>query len=197
VRESLTALAVRASSPIEGHELKTRLFASVAIAAAIAVGATGCTFLAPQATRNSYSPSDGTDATVGDVQIRNALIITSGSNVGNLVFTAVNSSEKTVSLTAQLGSSATSTGTVEVGPSVTRVGGVDDQRVLYTKFSPEAGSLAKVYFQYGSATGTQIQVPVLTGALSEYAQYVVNSVPTTAPAMLSTETATATPTPAG
>ena len=54
------------------HTLKIRRIASsVALAAALALGATGCGLIAPQGTTEQYAPSDGIDVSLEGVEIRN------------------------------------------------------------------------------------------------------------------------------
>jgi hypothetical protein len=53
--------------------VRARTASSIVLAALIAVGTSSCTFITPQATRISYFPSDGFDATVGEIEVRNAI----------------------------------------------------------------------------------------------------------------------------
>ena len=89
--------------------MKARVAASVALALAVAFGTAGCGFIAPQATTKSYDASDGVSGAVGQIDVRNALIITDAKNgtVGNLVVTLVNNDSKSHSLSIQANDEAT------------------------------------------------------------------------------------------
>src|SRR6185369_8499035 len=60
------------------------------LAIAVTLGTAGCGFLAPQSTTRHYDASDGVSGNVGDIAVRNALIVTGDGSVGNLVVTLVN-----------------------------------------------------------------------------------------------------------
>jgi len=63
--------------------VKNRWAMTTALAAALMVGTTGCTFDAEIATNIPYEPSDGTGTEVGDIAVRNALLITDdGEQIG-------------------------------------------------------------------------------------------------------------------
>lgn len=73
--------------------MKTRIASSLALAAAIALTASGCALIAPQGTTDPYAPSDGIDLTVAEVDVRNLMLIASADSKSfNVVFTAVNTS---------------------------------------------------------------------------------------------------------
>ena len=67
--------------------MKSRLFASLAVGAAVVLGTTGCNLVAPQATTIDYSASDGVNVPEsGPLQVRNALIVADEEGtVGNFV----------------------------------------------------------------------------------------------------------------
>ena len=154
--------------------MKARVAASVALALAVAFGTAGCGFMAPQATTKHYDASDGVGGTVGQIDVRNAMIITNASDgtVGNLVVTLVNNDTKShrVAIQAKGESSATVYETVEPG-EVKELGAHPTSskgNVFFTNFDTKPGALFPVYFQYGNATGVDLQVPVLDGGLPEY-----------------------------
>jgi hypothetical protein len=154
--------------------VKARVAASVALALAVAFGTAGCGFIAPQATTKSYDASDGVSGSVGQVDVRNAIIITDAKNgtVGNLVVTFVNNDSKSHSIAIQANDEATATGHVTVEPGQVKVLGEDPSaatgNVFIPNFSAKPGSLFPVFFQYGDNTGVKLQVPVLDGQLPDY-----------------------------
>ncbi|HAA79583.1 MAG TPA: hypothetical protein DCE05_04660, partial [Microbacteriaceae bacterium] len=77
--------------------------APFALAASLLAGATGCTLSAEIATKKTYEASDGVGAVMGNVALRNVLLISNDQGEANLVMTVVNSSEADVSLLVQYG----------------------------------------------------------------------------------------------
>ena len=61
--------------------MKSRLVASAALSALVLLGATGCTFITPQATEIQYNPADGVSADFGPLKVRDALVITDDEGV--------------------------------------------------------------------------------------------------------------------
>ncbi|MGN6427032.1 hypothetical protein [uncultured Leifsonia sp.] len=154
--------------------MKARAAASVVLALAVAFGTAGCGLVAPQATTKHYDASDGVSGSVGQVDVRNAMIVTDGvgGKVGNLVVTLVNNDAKSHRVTVTSGSSsAKAYVTVQPG-QVKQVGTTPDEasssNIFLTPFSALPGSLYPVYFQYGDQTGAKLDVPVLDGALEDY-----------------------------
>jgi hypothetical protein len=126
-----------------------------------------------QATTERYDPSDGVSANVGDLDLRNVLVISDDGDDGNLIMTAVNNGDDDVELTVEYGGREAQTIDIEAGTTVTV--GVDDiegidvlEPVLLEGIDADPGSLLPVYFQYGSAEGIEVQVPVLDSRLPEY-----------------------------
>ncbi|MFF1573129.1 hypothetical protein ACFVWR_10295 [Leifsonia sp. NPDC058292] len=154
--------------------MKARVASSIALALAVAFGTAGCGFIAPQATTKHYDASDGVSGNVGQIDVRNAIIITDAKNgsVGNLVVTLVNNDSKSHSVAIQAGNEASATTRVTVQPGQVKVLGRDPRaetgNVFISNFDALPGSLFNVYFQYGSETGVKLQVPVLDGQLPEY-----------------------------
>ena len=154
--------------------MKARVAASIVLALAVAAGTAGCGFIAPQATTKHYDASDGVSGNVGQIDVRNAFIVTDGvgGKVGNLVVSLVNTDSKShrVAITSA-GSGSAAYVTVEPG-QVKKVGAQPDKasssNVFLTPFDALPGSNYDVYFQYGDATGVKLQVPVLDGGLPDY-----------------------------
>ena len=119
--------------------------------------------------------SDGVAADVGDLDLRNILVVSDDGDSGNLVLTVVNNGEDDVELNVQVvDSGETQTIEVEAGSSVAL--GTDDvegvevlEPVLLEGLDTQPGGLVDLYFQYGSAEGIEIGVPVLDSSLPEYA----------------------------
>jgi hypothetical protein len=175
--------------------VRARTASSIVLAALIAVGASSCTFMTPQATRISYFPSDGFDATVGDIEVRNAILLTSGDGGArtSLVVTLSNTSGSSQSVSFQHevagAGSDRETVTVDAAPGLTAFGAEDSETIVFESIEPTPGSLAQVYIQYGDAEGVEMDVPVLNGDQDTYAELVpgeTRTTPTPTPAVTTT-----------
>lgn len=155
--------------------MKSRLTASIALAAALMLGATGCTFSAEIATEKEYDPSDGVGAEVGELAIRNALLIGETNETLNLVMTIASSADVDRRLTVQWQADGERVSEAVVVPAGdrTRVGGPDDEtQILITGAGATIGGLLPVFFAYTGAEGVEVLVPVLDGSLPEYELYI-------------------------
>jgi len=123
-----------------------------------------------QATTEHYDASDGVSANVGDLDLRNVLVVSEDGVDGNLVMTVVNTGEDDATLGVQFGEGGSDVVEVEVGAGQTLVLGSDEEDpVLLEGIDAEVGGLLPMYFQYGDAEGVEKQVPVLDARLPEYA----------------------------
>lgn len=154
--------------------MKSRLAASIALAAALLIGTTGCTFFSPIATQKVYDPSDGVGAEVGDLLIRNAMLIGDDPDNLNLVVTIVNRSDSDRRLSVQWASGGERiTESMFVNANGrTAFGGPDQDQVLVTGSTNVIGGLVPLFFSYGTAPGVEVLVPVLDGRLLEYELFV-------------------------
>ncbi|MFD4420634.1 hypothetical protein ACFWN7_03915 [Agromyces sp. NPDC058484] len=156
--------------------MKARLAASAALAIGLVLVASGCSMVTYQATTEKYEPSDGVSANVGDLHLRNVLVISDDGEDGNLIMTVVNNGDDDVELGVQVGAGSGETQTVEVESGATVAFGVDDvegidvlEPLLLEGIGTQPGALLPIYFQYGDAEGVEKQVPVLDSRLPEYA----------------------------
>lgn len=150
--------------------MRGRIAASIVLAAAIVLGTAGCNLLAPQATAKYYNGGAGAGGTVGDIDVRNAILVSDDGASANLLVTLVNQDTKSHRVQIQSTTGGDSTNAfVTVEPGATRVvGTTDDEAVVFNNIDAKPGSLHKVFFQYGTGTGLQLLVPVLTSALPTY-----------------------------
>ncbi|HYI32847.1 MAG TPA: hypothetical protein VEX88_05235 [Glaciibacter sp.] len=181
--------------------MRARIAATVVLAAGILIGTTGCGLIAPQATQLQYDPSDGIGADVGEVDIRNALLITDeeGANA-TLVASLVNRGDEPHRVSVQYEGNAgkvTEEVTVPAKSSIV-LGGDDGPTLTLREVDAQPGSLFPVFFQYGEETGAEMLVPVLTDALDEYSTLGPTPTPTPLlePATEPTQTPEPTETPA-
>ncbi|WP_052207361.1 hypothetical protein [Sinomonas humi] len=153
----------------------------VALVAAIGVGlltATGCGYINPQQTASPYAASDGIDANVGSLQLRNALIASSGNEgssptpssdaPGRMLGSLYNTSSNDISITM------TSPGQSTVSMTIPKNGTVrlEDSSTPadFSNVGGVPGSLVSVKVSDGTST-QDVQIPVLDGTLVQYRQY--------------------------
>lgn len=162
--------------------MKVRAGASVAAAALLAVGLTGCSLFAVHQTMYPYDPSDGVSAEVGDISILNALVITEDGEDGNFSAAAVNTGDSDVDLTLQYSAGGETVDvevTIPAGQTVTL--GTPDAQVLLPGIDSIPGSLLDLYISDGSAAGVKVPVPVLDATLGFYDELLPMPVPTPEP----------------
>ncbi|MGA1837466.1 hypothetical protein VD659_11095 [Herbiconiux sp. 11R-BC] len=183
--------------------MRARFAASAIVVALVAFGTAGCAFITPQATTEIVETSDGVNATVGEIDVRNATLISEDGASANMLVTFVNPNISTRELLVQYTDSESGQRVTEKvfvpGSGSTSFGGADQKQILLTNVS-KPGSLFPVYFQYGSVEGVQVLVPVLNTSLPEYTGLAPTATPsaTTAPTPIPTNivgTTAATPSP--
>lgn len=158
--------------------MKIRIASSVALAAALMLGATGCSLIAPQGTLKPYAPSDGIDVTVESVEVRNILLIAdeTGENF-NVVFGAVNRTGEPQSLAISFSGEGSQQARAEftVPTGNTLFGNPDGEEtpVLVSIPGLQPGATVTAYFQVPGASEVEREVPVLDGTLEEYRKYVL------------------------
>jgi hypothetical protein len=151
--------------------VRRRFFAPLALAAAVIAGTTGCTLSAEIATMKDYDPSDGVGTDIGDLALRNILLIANDRGAANLVMTVVNPSGETVPLNVQFeqGSERTTeTLTIPGDPARSRFGDEPSESLIVSGSNLTLGGLFPMYFEYGAFPGELVFVPVLDGSLAEY-----------------------------
>ena len=175
--------------------MKMRVAASVAVTALVTGALSGCMFFTPQQTARSYTPSDGVNGHVGDVAIRNVLLLTdeapSTSQAANMLGVLVNSGDSAKTVTLQY---ATSSGTESTTLTVPANGllSLRPNPATQTDASvPTAardvqlqdvdavpGGLFTIGFAVSGSNPVSLSVPVLTGTLEEYASLLPTPTPT-------------------
>lgn len=158
-----------------------RSTAAVALGAALVlVGLTGCTFMTPQATTTQYDPSDGINATVGELEVRNALLLSADGTTASLLINFENPTKFGITVKVQYENATAEKvdETVHVNSgSVASFGGADADRIILSGIDAKPGSLFPVFIQYEDVSGKQLLVPVLNGAMSQYADLVPDAAP--------------------
>ncbi|MBK4348238.1 hypothetical protein [Lacisediminihabitans changchengi] len=163
--------------------MRTRIAASVALAAALALGVSGCTFISPQSTLKAYDPSDGVDATVANLDVRNALLLSNNGQEASFVVSFINNGDTPIDFTVQYtgtGGKVTSHFTVD-GNAVKSFGDTEEKQLVLQGINTKAGALFPVFVTYGSHTGKQLLVPVLGTSWSQYKDLAPTKSPTPKP----------------
>jgi len=155
--------------------VKARLAASAALALGIALGASGCSMVTYQATTEHYDASDGVSVDVGDLDLRNVLVVSDDGVDGTLVMTVVNNGTEDVSLDVQFGEGGSEAQTIEVEAGSEIAFGVDDvegtdevEPIVLEGIDTIPGAFLPMFFEYSGAEGVEKLVPVLDGRLPEY-----------------------------
>ncbi|MGM1017021.1 MAG: DNA modification methylase [Actinomycetota bacterium] len=153
--------------------MKSRLVASIALSALVVAGATGCTFITPQASTIPYSPSDGVNIadSEGPIEIRNAMVIaTEDGSTGNLVAALVNPTLADETLTVEVAGLEPLVVIVPANDTVSLGTNADPLRIDGLDTIP--GATVDIYFQSGAGNGSAGEVPVLDGTLPYYSDLV-------------------------
>ncbi|SJN10250.1 hypothetical protein FM113_08630 [Leucobacter sp. 7(1)] len=158
--------------------MKIRIASSIAIAAALALGATGCSLIAPQGTLEHYAPSDGVEVNLENVDVRNIMLIAdkSGENF-NVVFGAVNLSEAPQDIAINFMGEGTQQAraefTVPTGNTLFGNPAGAEAPVLVSIPGAKPGATVDAYFQQAGSDEVHHRIPVLDGTLEEYRDYVL------------------------
>ncbi|AOT05462.1 hypothetical protein [Arthrobacter sp. U41] len=153
---------------------------------------TGCGYINPQQTSAQYAASDGTQANIGPLQLRNMMIISAGEDKPGRVIGAVyNSSSEDVTLTVN-GAGGAQTRIPVKQNSYTLLNDSTDEAIL-SSTGGVPGSLVEVSIsEDGTNQNTKFKVPVLDATIPDYKQYLpAGSEPT------GSATPTSTPSPTG
>lgn len=154
-----------------------RKFAAVAIAAAVALGTTGCTFTSPVASLKVYDPADGVNSHAGKVKVRNFMILTTATGQAAIFGSLVNQDHDAVATTVTLhaeGQVTTPEIPISVGAGEKLDLGYNGGQAIPLGFEVKAGSIVKMHVTVDGEK-IELNVPVLDGTFAEYAP-LVNSI---------------------
>ncbi|SEE80147.1 hypothetical protein SAMN04489740_2595 [Arthrobacter alpinus] len=178
---------MRIAAGIRGTKRAQRL----SLIAAIGIGAmafTGCSAINEQSTTRVYSASDGVRLDMGQLELRNVLIVAEAADgPGRVTGTFYNQSESDITLTISGAQGAQTEITVKPG-APTVLNSTADSSILSTVASaPGAVETVELRTSGSSSESATLQVPVMNGTLKEYNK----SLPTQAPSVEATAEATA------
>jgi hypothetical protein len=179
--------------------VKRRIAVAAVLAVGVALGSTGCTFLAPQATLIKYNPSDGVSTNIGKLQVRNAFAISPKGTDANLIGVFINSGTSPIDVELQYtahakGESQVLTTHFELEPGKpVSYGNPGVKQIVFRNADVKPGALLKIFIQYGSTAGQNLLIPVLDGSQAAYSTLKPSPLPKPTPT--ATVTPTSTPTP--
>ena len=159
--------------------------------AAVAIGAgllsvTGCGYINAQQTSHQYAASDGVKADLGSLQLRNIVIVSTGTDKPGRVIGAVfnqGSSDATLVIDGANGAQTS----IPVKEKSETYLNEDSDSAILSSTGGNPGSLVTVSIASGSETA-KLQVPVMDGSLVEYQKYLpAGATPTATPGSTSSE----------
>ena len=143
-------------------------------ALAVPVVLAGCSMFSPTATENIYNPGDGTNLSLGDVEIRDILVLGSEEDgPARIIAYVVNNSAEpvTVEFTGAGGSAS-----VEVqARSATQISAPGEQGVTLDTLGVRPGAMVPLGIQVGETAPTEIGVPSVSTENPMYADYASDS----------------------
>ncbi len=151
--------------------MKVRIVVSALVAIGLALGTSGCNLIQPQATTQHYDASDGIGVDVGDIDLRNLIVISDNGTSGSLMMSAINTTGSDVLLNVEFESDGVMVGgrlKVPYSQQPTSWGSTPETQLILEGINTEPGAMLKVYFQYGEAEGKSVLIPVLTSGQPEY-----------------------------
>jgi len=165
------AILAKFFSVLEGPVIARRA-ASAILIGGLLLATTGCSLFSEKATLIEYAPSDGVEADLGSIELRNVLAISDDGVDLNLVLTAVNTSDNGIFVNFQFNDGDGEEQLYVAGNSSKSIGQPDEESVILADANTQVGGRFPVYAQYGDVPGTQMLVPVFDGSLGEYSTLV-------------------------
>lgn len=152
--------------------MNTRRLASVALAAAVVLGTTGCSMISPQATTIPYSAADGVNVPAsGPLKVRNALFVANeDGTTANFLAAVVNDTDKAEMLL--VGVDGTTKPIRVAAHSSVSLGYDKAEPLEFTGLDAPAGVDLSTSFQSGDGEAVVYDVPVLDGTLPYLADFV-------------------------
>ncbi|MDO4919258.1 hypothetical protein [Kocuria sp.] len=144
-------------------------------ALAVLTTVSGCAYISPQATLDSFAPADGVQMDLGDMQLRNILVVgESADSEGRVLGTVINNGNDEQSLTLDAGGA---TATIQV-PANGEVILEKSKPVILDRAGANPGLMVTTKFT-GDGKDNTVSVPVLDHTYARYASFVPGGAPTT------------------
>ena len=150
--------------------------AAAGVIALAVLGVSSCSAVNEQATVREYSPSDGIVENVGEVELRNILVVSNGDGEpGRLLGTVVNASPDNVDFSMAMGGT-TLTWNIESGDKII-FEDAEASEVTVPNVDTVPGTAIRAAARNGTET-VQLNVPVVDGTLVDYRKYLPSPSPT-------------------
>jgi hypothetical protein len=152
----------------------------MATALAAALSLSGCQVMSPIQTSVSYQPAEGVAVDLGDVQIRDLVVVTGAKGeVGTLSGMVVNNGTEPVTVSFAAAASGSPVSAVAPAKSQTRLSGIEGTKaVTLPSIAAGPGGILKVTIGTPTAGASEVSVPVL--APDGYYATITPAPPTTA-----------------
>lgn len=136
---------------------------TLAATLAAAVALSGCQVMSPIQTNVAYQPADGVAVDLGDVQIRDLIVVSAAKGeVGTLSGMVVNSGTQAVTITFAAGASGGPASAVVLPGSQARLSGVEGTPpVTLASIDAAPGGIVKVTVSTPADGASEVAVPVL------------------------------------
>lgn len=169
--------------------MRARAMAAIALSGALVAGLSGCALWQAPETGRHYDPSDGVSLTLGDLELRNVLVLTEDGEFGNLIGTAVNTTGSDIDFTVQWNVDGTYHEVELTAEANGRTNfGTGGDQVTIEPLGQKPGSMLDTVVHI-SSDQKELRLPVLDATLTEYE----DSLPTPTPTPSVTPTPSATP----
>ena len=182
---------MRIAAGIRGTKRAHRL----SLIAAIGIGAmafTGCSAINEQSTTRVYSASDGVRLDLGQLELRNVMIVSEAADApGRVAGTFYNQSASDITLTIS-GAAGSQTEIVVKPGTPTILSTTGDEHILSTVANaPGALEPLELRLSGASSETASLNVPVMNGTLKEYKNLIPTIAPSPEPTVAATDAATA------
>lgn len=146
-----------------------------AAALAVLTSVSGCAYISPQATTDSFAPADGIQMDLGDLKLRNVLVVAKDANSeGRVLGTVINNDDAAQTLTMDASGS-----TVKIDvPANKEVVLEKSEPVMLERAGANPGLMVDTTFRAGNDDET-VSVPVLDYTYPRYASFMPGGVPST------------------
>jgi hypothetical protein len=165
-RDKVSLVTTQTPAPRRARHLLAGLTA-LALAAVLS----GCAVFSPMSTQENYNPGDGVAAGLGDVEVRDLLVV--GSQEGEparVLGFVVNNSDDDVTIT--ISSDGGGEVTVDVpGRSATQVSPEGEEGVVLDTLPVPIGSMVPLTIQVGANPPTQVNAPSVSTEKEMYAPF--------------------------
>ncbi|MCC3270904.1 hypothetical protein MUG94_02080 [Arthrobacter gengyunqii] len=143
--------------------------AAAGVIALAVLGVSSCSAVNEQATVREYSPSDGIVENVGDVELRNILMVSNGGGEeGRLLGTVVNASSEDIEFSLATGGT-TLRWNIDAGDKV-----VFEDALAAEVTVPNVDTVPGTGLRGDASNGTEtveVNIPVVDGTLADYREY--------------------------